>query len=663
MLTAIRYRKIGAACLKYLTVVLCLIGISENHVLSQIRLPRLISDGMIIQRDMEIRIWGWASVGEEVAVDFNGIRRRSITDEQSQWIVTFPAMQAGGPYTMEIKASNRVLLNDIWIGDVWVCSGQSNMELPMVRVKPRFEEAIASSTNPKIRQFDVSTRYAFASPKDDLEEGTWVDADPGSVLKFTAVGYFFARELYEKYKVPIGLIKSAVGGSPAEAWLSENTLKSYPHYLAIHKKYRDSLLVDSIKKADAAIIQAWNARIDSSDLGLQGKTKWYDEAYRPERWKNATIPGYWDDWQIFDTRGQDHLNGVVWFRKEIEVPESMVGKPAMLVLGAIVDRDEVYVNGTLVGTTGYQYPPRRYPVPVGLLKKGKNIVVLRVISNVGRGGFVKGKEYMLQSGKERIDLSGTWQCQLGYASNPMPGGGVTFHYQPGGLFNGMIAPLLNYAIKGVIWYQGESNTDRAAEYQSLFPDLINDWRKNWHRQNLPFLYVQLANFMEPRDQPSESGWAALRYAQFKALDLPNTAMAVTIDVGEANDIHPLDKETVGKRLSLAARKMAYGEEKLVYTGPLYKSFRLEDNKVIIDFFSAGSPLKVTGGELQGFAIAGPDGKFIWANARIDGNEVLVWHDSIAHPTAVRYAWADNPVHANLYNEAGLPASPFEVDLK
>jgi sialate O-acetylesterase len=339
----------------------------------------------------------------------------------------------------------------------------------------------------------------------------------------------------------------------------------------------------------------------------------------------------------------------------------MIGKPARLLLGRVVDSDRTYVNGKFVGSVSYQYPPRKYDVPRSLLKKGKNIIVVRVINNIGRGGFILDKPYQLLMAGQTIDLKGTWQYKLGAVMDPLPP--KTFiEWRPLGLYNGMIAPLLNYTIKGVIWYQGESNTARPLEYQRLFPAVITDWREKWNQGDFPFLYVQLANFMEVKNQPTESNWAELREAQLKTLDVPNTGMAVAIDIGEWNDIHPLNKADVGKRLALAALKVAYGDKEVVYSGPIYQSMRINDNKIILTFTHIGSGLVIQeGSELNHFAIAGADKKFVWAKAKIKGNKIIVWNDKITNPVAVRYAWADNPDSANLYNKEGLPASPFRTD--
>jgi len=610
---------------------------------------------MVLQRDIDVKVWGWAEAGEEVTINFNGETYKTAADTDGKWYVILPELKAGGPYSMDIDAGNNISLKNILIGDVWVCSGQSNMELPMDRVKYRYPEVIVNSDNPNIRQFDVPRTYDFQQPQGDLKSGRWVSANPKSVLEFTAVGYFFAKELYEEYHVPIGLINASVGGSPAQAWLSEDALKAFPALLKTAEKYKDSNYINQIKEKDKAVSDAWYARVKQLDKGLEkGQKPWFDVNYDASEWATMNVPGYWADHEL------GNVNGVVWFRKGIDVPASMTGQPAKLSLGRIVDADTTYVNGKNVGSVSYQYPPRIYDVPSKLLKEGKNIIVVRVINNSGRGGFVPNKPYQLSAAGQTIDLKGPWQYKLGTTMDPLPGS-TFIEWEPLGLYNGMIAPLLNYKIKGVIWYQGESNTANPREYKKLFPALIADWRQKWNQGDFPFLYVQLANFMEAKDKPSESNWAALRNAQLKILAVANTAMAVIIDLGEWNDIHPLNKEDVGKRLVLAARKLAYGDDKVVYSGPIYQSMKVEGNKVILTFTNTGSGLTAKGdGELKYFAIAGTDRKFVWAKAKIEGDNVVVWNDQVPNPVAVRYAWADNPEGANLYNKEGLPASPFKA---
>lgn len=636
--------------IKLITSFVC--SIIFISVSAQVKLPRLISDSMILQRDTKIKIWGWASPNEKVSIHFNNKTYNTTTSQNGKWFITIASMNAGGPYDMQIDASNHITIKNILIGDVWVCSGQSNMELSMQRLIDKYPGVIAAANNSNIRQFNISTKYNFQSAQEDLTTGNWETTTPQSVLQFTAAGYFFAKTLYEKYQVPIGLIKSAVGGSPAEAWLSEDALKQFPSYQQKVDTLKNQSYIDSIIKHDNLNSNAWYNNILQHDKGLNESIKWFDVNYDASTWQTMQVPGYWNDAALPNT------HGVVWFRKEFDVPTNMLNKPLRLFLGTIVDRDSVFVNGTFVGATQYQYPPRKYVVPADILKEGKNILVIRIINYAGNGGFTKDKPYKLFSGNDSIDLAGTWQYKLGIASDTIPAS-TTFNYMPEGLYNAMIAPLTNYSIKGVIWYQGEANATSANEYIQLFPAVIKDWRSKW-QQDFPFLYVQLANFMQAKDQPSESDWAVLRNAQLKTLSLPNTAMAVAIDIGEWNDIHPLNKEDVGKRLALAAEKIAY-KENIVYSGPLYKSMQTEGNKITISFTNVGNGLIAKNGLLKQFAIAGADKKFVWANAAINNNTVIVWSDKIKEPVAVRYAWADNPAGANLYNKEGLPASPFATD--
>lgn len=638
--------------MKKLTLFL-LVAFGITSLSAQVKLPRLVSDSMILQRDTKCNIWGWASPGEKVTVEFNKKKYSTTTGADSLWMLVMSPMKAGGPYDMQINATNNITLRGILIGDVWICSGQSNMELSLERVKDKYPAIIANAANPNIRQYIVSTRAEFNRPLEDLAAGKWETANPQSILRFTAVGYFFAKELYERYKIPIGLIRSAVGGSPAEAWLSEQALQQFPQHLTKMKRFQAKGYVDSIRRSEGMASSAWYNNIWLNDKGMHEEKKWYDVTYDASGWSSFQVPGFWNEQGLPRT-------GVVWFRKEIDVPASMTGVPARLFLGNMIDRDSVYVNGVFSGTTGYQYPPRKYDLPAGRLKAGKNIIVVRVINGAGQGGFYRDKPYRITAGNEVIELAGQWQVKLGTASQPHPSG-TTFHYQPGSLFNGMLAALLPYAMKGVIWYQGESNTGAAVEYRTLFPAMINDWREKWNRGNFPFIYVQLANYLRTTDQPGESNWAMLREAQLKTLSVPNTAMAVAIDLGEWNDIHPLNKEDVGKRLALAARKVAYGDKKVVHSGPVYKEMKVKDGRVTISFSNTGAGLMAKGNELKYFAIAGADKKFVWANAKIDGNNVVVWSDQVADPVAVRYAWADNPDGANLYNKEGLPASPFRTD--
>lgn len=622
---------------------------------ANLKLPKLINDGMVLQQNTELKIWGWTAPKQEVVLQFKTLLYRTVANDEGEWEIKLPKQKAGGPYTMRIISNDTVVVNDILIGDVWICSGQSNMEMSMERVSPIYEKEIAESQNDYIRYFEVDKKYNFNHTEKDISNGFWKKANPENLLKFSAVAYFFAKELYDKYKIPIGLINASLGGSPAEAWLSEDAIKAFPHYYEELQKFKDSSLIKEIESKDNARIQTWYKALQEKDKGYKDSLGcWRNPELNISDWKVMKIPGYWADTEL----GQ--VNGIVWFRKEIDIPQEAAGKSARLILGRIVDADSVFINGVFIGTTSYQYPPRRYNIPNNVLKAGKNTIVVKVISNSGKGGFVLDKSYEIIIDGQKYDLQGEWYYNLGAKIEPLMG--QTFiRWKPVGLYNAMIAPLINYKIKGVIWYQGESNANRPIEYRTLFPALINNWRNKWNQGNFPFLFVQLPNFMEARELPSESGWALLREAQLKTLSLPNTGMAVAIDIGEWNDIHPLNKKDVGKRLALAARKVAYGDKKVVSSGPIYKSMKLKDNKVILSFDNIGSGLIAKATELKHFAVAGPDKIFVWAKAVIKNNKVIVWNDSIPNPIAVRYAWADNPEGANLYNKEGLPASPFRTD--
>jgi sialate O-acetylesterase len=628
----------------------------SNHLLGQVKLPALIRDSMVIQRDTEWKLWGWASPGERVSVDFNGNSYRTRTGGEGKWSVQLPPVKAGGPYSMEISGSNRIVLHGILAGDVWVCAGQSNMVHYLGIHNERYAREIEEANYPEIRQFLVPGSPNLEGPSDDLTGGTWKWANPEDVKQFSVVAYFFALNLYEQYHIPIGIINASVGGTPIEAWTSEEGLLEFPGIEETIERNKDTAYVNSTNRAARAdmLERAKNA---GTDRGLNGPVKWYDPEYVPLNWHRIYIPGYWEDQGVRD------LDGVVWYRKEIEVPEGMTGVPAKVALGRIVDADQLYINGEQVGRTTYQYPQRRYGVPEGVLRPGKNLFVIRVQNNFGKGGFVPDKPYCLVAGGDTLELTGEWQYRVGevYQHDGFPRMGIAAQNQPAALYNGMIAPFTEYAVRGFVWYQGESNASRPEQYKLLLPALIRDWRNQWGTEELPFLYVQLPNYMEVNYSPEESNWALLREAQLEALSLPQTGMAVTIDLGEWNDIHPDNKKPVGDRLALAARKVAYGEQDIVYSGPIYRSYRKEGNRIILTFDHVGSGLLSGNGEELGhFAIAGNDKKFRWAKAVIEDEAVVVWNDEIPDPVYVRYGWADNPEFANLYNREGLPASPFRT---
>jgi sialate O-acetylesterase len=644
--------------MKQLSLWICLLLGLGTPALSQVRLPKLISDGMVLQRDAKVNLWGWARPGEKVNIKFNGKTYHTTTTPDGKWKAVLSPTKAGGPYTMDIIASNHLVVNDILMGDVWLASGQSNMQLDMNWVKEKYPDEISNANNPQIRQFIVPTMSAPAGPKDDLPAIQWLSVIPQNLPAFSAAAYFFSKALYAKYHVPIGVINASVGGTPIEAWTSEEGLKAYPDVMQTIAQLKDTSFINRMNQINREIgMRAMQRTSKKLDMGLTGEKPWYDTTYRPDSWHNIMVPGYWND------QGIKGLNGVVWYRKEINLPASMANVPATISLGRIVDADELYVNGILSGTNNNQYPLRYYKLPEGRLKPGKNILVIRVSNTAGKGGIVPDKANYLSAGGQTISLKGEWQYKVGQAfvPNPDAGKGFALQNQPTVLYNAMIAPLTQYTLKGMLWYQGESNSQQAERYAQLLPGLIADWRSKWQQGNLPFLFVQLPNFNEAEYLPGDSKWAEFREAQMKALSTPNTDMAVTIDVGEWNDIHPVNKKPVGDRLVLLAQKLAYGDTKLVASGPLYQSAKIDGNKMIISFTNTGSGLVTKGGTLQYFAIAGANKQFVWAKASIEGNKIMVWSDDIQQPMYVRYAWAENPEGANLYNLEDLPAAPFRTD--
>ena len=642
MKTINKYRRIRRVAFIMLLTLLCVVNGRAS-----VKLPALISDGMVLQRDTELKLWGWASAGESIEISFLNKSYKTTADANGKWEVTLPSQKAGGPYQMQI---NDISINDILIGDVWLCSGQSNMETLISRVLDLYKDEVSQINNPYIRYLKTPLKYNFTGVSDDINGGSWKSATPENILDFSAVAYFFAKDLYDKYKVPIGLLNSSVGGSPIKAWLSKDALKQFPTNLQVAQQFAQPGYIDSIRAEEKKITEQWYTTLNQNDKGI---SNWFKNDLDTSDWDTISLPGYWAD------KGIGNINGSFWFRKEFEVPASMVGKPAVLRLGCIVDSDSAYINGQFVGTTSYQYPPRVYTIPLGLLHEGKNSVTVRVINSIGKGGFVEDKPYRIVVGDEFIDLTGKWNYKVG-AEMAVLRPQTFFQYKPMGLYNAMIAPLINYPIKGVIWYQGESNTSQPTEYSTLLTALINDWRMKWNRTDLPFIIAQLPNFMQPKENPSESNWAMLRESQLKALALPSTGMAVNIDLGEWNDIHPLNKKDVGHRLALIAMKIAYGDPNVISSAPVYKSMVVEGNKIILSFTEIGNGFAPTE-NLKNFAIAGENKQFVWADAKIEGDKVIVWSDKVRNPVAVRYAWADNPEGANLRNKEGLPSSPFRTD--
>jgi len=635
-----------------ISILIIVASLCSNTANAAVKLPRLISNGMVLQRDVPLRIWGWADPGEKVKVEFIGKTYQTKADKLGNWKVDLPAITAGGPFAMKV---NEIEIKDILVGDVWLCSGQSNMELMVYRVLDLYQNEIEQTNNTNIRYFKPTIRTDSQTPQNDFKEGTWLPATQENIQNFSSLSYFFGEQLYQKYKVPIGLINNAIGGSAIESWLSEDYMKSYMDKWAASKAKADSIRAISIAGASPVRFN-FNAELSKNDPGLG---RWSKGDVNTSGWPQISLPGYWTDKDV------DMRMGSMWFYKEFDVPDSLVNKTnAVLRLGRIIESDSTFLNGTFVGTISYQYPPRIYKLPVGVLKPGKNKLMVRVICPSGKGGFVEDKTYELRVGSQKIDLTGQWNYHIGALLKPTMGhggssGGVT---RPAGLYNSLTNPIIGYQLKGTIWYQGESNTGtKMEEYQQLFKEMITDWRTKLNQPDMPFVFAQIANLGIPNKQPVESGMANVREAQRRTLEVSNTGMAVTYDIGEWNDIHPLNKKEVARRLAMEAARLAYHDNSVISSGPLYETMENVDNSIVLTFKSVGSGL-FTNSLLDGFQIAGSDGKFEWANAVVlSTNKVKVWSNKVTNPTVVRYAWDDNPAYANLKNKEGLPASPFTTN--
>ena len=617
---------------KYVLTWLFVAALCVPQLSAKVRLPRLVSDRMVLQRDTELDIWGWADPGEKVTVRFQGRHYDTETGADGCWHVLLPPQQAGGPFVLEV---NEIVIRDVLVGDVWLCSGQSNQETPIARLTDKFPE-INVSNNHMIRHYKVPTQDVKGELREEIAGNAgWHSAIASDVMNWTALAYFFAQEAYEHTHVPVGMLVSSLGGSAIESWISQEHLKEFPQLLV------DQAAYDSLKLA----------RQD------RGAGRWQLPECDDSDWATMTVPGYWRE------NGAD-IRGTVWCRKTFDVPASMAGRHARLYMGTMVDSDSVFVNGTFVGFTSYTYPPRKYDIPAGVLREGKNVIAVRLTANGGNGGFVKDKRYAIVGDEAEIDLTGTWRYRTGIDQSEvqrLSARLANLDRTGSGLYNGMIYPIRHYRVKGAIWYQGETNAGNPAPYADYLKALITNWRELWQWPDMPFLLVQLPNFMEKKDRPTDSGWARIRDAQFRtALSVPHTELAVTYDAGEWNDIHPLDKKTVAHRLFLGARRLVYGE-KVNASGPLYRDMQVDGDRIVLSFTETGRGLACRGKELKHFAIAGEDRKFVWAKAVIRGNKVVVSSPEVKHPVAVRYAWSDNPSDANLCNKDGLLASPFRTD--
>jgi sialate O-acetylesterase len=626
---------------------------SQTLASAQITLPKVFGDSMVLQRGIKIPVWGNSTPGALIIAKLGDVEVTTRANKEGKWQLKFPIFKAGGPYELEVresvKTNSKIILKGILIGDVWVASGQSNMEWQVQQANDARKE-IANANYPQIR-FLVVEQDKQLKPQPDIRGGKWEVCDSTNVKRWSAAAYYFARKIQRDQNVPIGIIQSTWGGTPIEAWTS-----------------REMLLTSPITKSKT--LSNDTLSLDREDF-VADSLSWiriWDIVYNPQNGadKIFTAPSFDDaDWKtvempsVIKDFGIGNYEGMIWLRKKLSLPESFTGKDITLNLGHPEMNYSLYFNGQeICKNVWYSNPTHSYTIPASLVKSGENTIAVRIVMLWGGGGLSAVDDIYITDGASKISLSGKWlyQKDLETAFPKI----LNYQYYPTVLFNAMINPLIPYGIKGFIWYQGESNVQAAYNYRKLFPMLITDWRQRWQQGNLPFLFVQLANYMKTKPLPSESEWAELREAQTMSLSQPNTGMACIIDIGEANDVHPKNKQEVGRRLALIANKMVYKQE-CVASGPVYKNYREEGNRIRISFASIGSGLSTKEGkDVRGFAIAGKDQQFYWAKAIIEGNEVVIYSDKVAEPVAVRYAWADNP-ECNLINSEGLPVVPFRTD--
>ena len=656
----IRFKSIFPNIVRLTLLLLVFSGVAR----AEVRLPSIIGDNMVLQQGVKVRIWGKANAGEHITVTFEKKSVNTVADQQGHWQVWLGSLKAAGPSDLTIKGSNVLTIKNVLVGEVWICSGQSNMEWPLVNTV-NGSEAVAQANYPEIRLFTVAHKTSV-SALDDVQ-GRWVVTTPEDAANFSAVGYFFGREIYQHLKVPIGLINTSWGGTPAEAWTSADALKSSAELQPILDRYESSLkALPETKEAYARALVQWEEKNLYVDGENKGEALGYaDPATSTADWAKMDLP------KQFEAAGL-LIDGVVWFRKVVDVPASWAGKDLVLNITAIDDYDVTYFNGTKIGGTGRETPdsymiPRKYSVPGSLVRSGRNVIAVRVFDRAGEGGFGRAGEMSLRvDGADPISLRGNWDYKVELALEPkhVDWGsrpelvGASNQNSPSVLYNAMLAPLFPFAIRGAIWYQGESNAGRAYQYRTLFPTMIRNWRSAWG-YDFPFFFVQLPNWRARQDLPGESDWAELREAQAMTLHEPRTGMAIAIDIGDGDDLHPRNKLDVGRRLAALALGNVYGRP-MIASGPLFDRFRIDGNEVRISFKYAQGLKTSDGGRVKGFALAGADHRFVWADARIEGETVIVSSPSISKPVAVRYGWGDNPL-VNLYNKADLPASPFRTD--
>ena len=610
----------------------------------------IFGDNMVLQRGKANTIWGWSEPGDKVRVEIGEATASSVAGADRRWQVTILPPPTGGPYTIRITGHENVELHNVLVGDVWLCGGQSNMQFALRDARNGTDE-VKAANYPEIRFFSVTPHTSYHHV--DLPDGTWKLVSPETADGVSAVAYYFAREIQQEMHIPIGLVVDALGGTPAEAWTSAAALRPL-HDFDIPLAELQRLASEDAPEYGNFVMHWY----DKYDTGLKGN--WAAPELDDTSWKSVDIPGGFAELGVPDTPA------LAWFRKEITLPDPLPAGRALVFLGSVERMDTVYINGKLVGGSAWVENPRVYPLGEGLLKPGRNILAIRVLKTKADGGFLGKPEelYLMLGDKSIIQLAGKWKGQLSVDArppHPLPIAYENWPVMPTVLYEGMLAPIAPLSITGALWYQGEQNSERGYQYRRILPVMIADWRRLFGQGDFPFYIVSLPAYKHRSPTPVDGdAWAETRESQaIAAASVPNSCLAVTIDTGDADNIHAKDKQPVGERLALCALAQYYGK-KVVDSGPTLASVERLPGAIRLHFANTDGGLVVKGAKLEEFAIAGEDRKWYWADAHIEGDTVVVSSPSVPNPQEVRYAWQSNPA-ATLFNGAGLPAGPFRTD--